>query len=467
MKIFLESEVDGIRRVQDRKAKCCVIGVGTIGLPLATFLAKEGFHVIGLDKKHERVEEINNGTCVFEYAKLLNEMIEKKMLHATLDPAYAIKDADIIFVCVPTPVDHEKNMSTKFLLEAVESISKNITRGELLIFESSVSIGTTAQMGKIIEEKSGLNIGEDIGLAYCPERYNPTMPFEKAPLVCYDSEVHRQEHYTLDKVSRVVGASNPKSLALAKEIYSQIIKEKITPMSSMETAEAVKLTENIFRDTNIALMNELSKIYTKLRLDTFEIVNGAKTKPFAFLPHYPSTGVGGECIPVDTWYLIKQAESIGCDTHIMKASRIVNDSMPFETIALLEKALSEAGKDIKDSRICILGLAYKANINDIRLSPSLVLNAELQKRGANIFVCDPLITQNSSSGVNLISLEKAFDGMDAVILSTDHDIFRNLNIEDIKKKMNKNAVLIDGRNFYDEEKAKSLGFIYKGIGKPY
>lgn len=465
MKIFLENESDGIRRIQERKARCCVIGVGTIGLPLATFLAKEGFAVAGLDKKPERVEEINSGTCVFEYTKLLKETVENKMLHATLN-ASEIKNSDIIFTCVPTPVDHEKNMSTKFLLEAAESIGKNISGGELLIFESSVSVGTTAQMGKLIEERTGLKIGKDIGLAYCPERYNPTMPFEKIPLVCYNSEIHREESYTLDRVSRVVGGADGKSLALAKEIYSQIIKEKITPMSSIEAAEAVKLTENIFRDTNIALVNELSKIYSKLGLSTFEVVNGAKTKPFAFLPHYPSTGVGGECIPVDTWYLIKQAESLGCNTHIMRASRAVNDSMPFETIGLLEKALSEAGKRMEGSRICILGLAYKANINDTRLSPSFVLNEELQRKGAKVFVCDPVVGQNLPQ-INFIPLENAFDGMDAVILSTDHSIFRSADIEEIKEKMNKNPVLIDGRNFYDGKKAESFGFVYKGIGKPY
>jgi nucleotide sugar dehydrogenase len=281
---------------------------------LATFLANVGFQVTGLDINQKRVDEINSAKVVYEYTDILEDVVlKRKRLHATINPKEALDKIEALFVCVPTPLNTKKEMDISNLLDAVNRISPHLVKGMTLIFESSVAIGTTKEISKTIEGLCGLKFGIDLGLAYCPERYNPTPMKKQTPDTDYTISA-KGESFTVDRINRVVGGIDEKSTKITKTIYSQFIKTDITELSSIEAAEATKLLENIFRDVNIALVNELAKIYPKFGLNIFEIINAARSKPFAFMPHYPGAGVGGECIPVDTWYLISQAEKLGIDS---------------------------------------------------------------------------------------------------------------------------------------------------------
>lgn len=462
MRIYLESKRNAKERIERRKISICIVGMGTIGLPAAIFFARKGFKVTGFDLDGKKVEEVNQARSICEYPELLRKVVENGRLTATTDSRKAMSNADVVIVCVPTPLNERKDINLGYVLSAAESIGSNMRRGTVIILESSVSPGSTRIFGRKLEEKSGLKAGADFGLAYTPERYNPTLPgYAKAARL-------KSAGGTLlpfNKIGRVVGGIDRKSAFIAKTLYSEIIDADVVEVSSIEAAEVTKLLENIFRDVNIALVNEISKIFSKLGLNTYEIVDAAKSKPYAFMPHYPGTGVGGDCIPVGAWYLIKRARDLGVQTELMKTARDVNDSMPAYVVELLELALKKAGKKLKGSRICLLGLAYKRNMNDSRHSPAFEIIKELKEGGADVGVCDPLMEGVRNIDVKLTPLKDAFEGKDAVVIVTDHDIFRKIDWRDAAKQM-RSKVIVDGRNFLDRRSIGKLGFVYEGIGKP-
>jgi nucleotide sugar dehydrogenase len=463
LSIYSQAQEVAIERISKKDIHICVIGVGTIGLPLATFLAKNGFSVKGLDINEQRVSEINSGNIIYEYQNDLKILVKEKKLVVTTDVKDALENAEIIFVCVPTPLNKNNEMDISNLTEVAERIKDYLKKGMFLIFESSVAIGTTAKIASHIENLTDLKFGVDLGLAYCPERYNPT-PMEKIQHDKQFNSMAKGITFPLDKINRIVGGIDKKSTELAKTIYSQFIVSDVTTVSSIETAEATKLIENIFRDVNIALVNEFAKIFPKFNLDIFEIIDAAKTKPFGFMPHYPGAGVGGECIPVDTWYLISQAEQLGVKSELMKIARQINDSMPNHMVQMLESELTKTDKKINLSKISILGLCYKKNIPDIRLSPALEIISILKEKNASVVVCDPVF-DNTKSPVELVSLNDVFKGTDAILLVTDHDVFSSLNFSDIKKQV-RTPLIIDGRNFFSKSQLEELGFTYCAIGKP-
>jgi len=461
--LYLQEIDQIVKRVNDKNIVVCVVGVGTIGLPLATFLAHKGFSVRGLDVSEKRVEQINSGTVVYEYQDLLKKVTDNGNLKATTNPEKALQDVEAIFICVPTPLNTKNEMDISNLYDVSKKISPHLKKGMMLIFESSVAIGTTKQVSKNIEKMTELRFGKELGLAYCPERYNPT-PMKKDKQDPDFNTQSRGESFAVDKISRVVGGIDEKSTKIAKLFYSEFISTEVSEMSSIEAAEATKLLENIFRDVNIALVNELAKIYPKFGLDIFEIINAAKTKPFAYMPHYPGAGVGGECIPVDTWYLISQAEKLGIDSKLMKTARMVNDSMPDHVIELLEEELKKVNKKIDSSKVTVLGLCYKKNIPDIRLSPTFPLLEKLATKNVETVICDP-VYEGIKSPINLTPINEAFKNSDAIILMTDHDDFKKIDFMKIKNEM-KSHVIIDGRNLFKDKKLKELGFAYRVVGKP-
>ena len=461
--MYLEEIGKITERVYNKEITVCVIGVGTIGLPLATFLAHKGFTVRGLDTSLKRVEQINSATVIYEYQDMLKEVIRNKRLKATTDPIEALDNAEVIFICVPTPLNSKNEMDISNLYDVSKKIAPHLKKGMILIFESSVAIGTTKQVSKNIEEMTKLRFGKELGLAYCPERYNPT-PMKKDK---QDTEYNiqaRGESFSVDKISRVVGGIDEKSTKIAKLLYSEFITSGVSELSSIEAAEATKLLENIFRDVNIALVNELAKIYPKFGLDVFEIINAAKTKPFAYMPHYPGAGVGGECIPVDTWYLISQAEKLGINSNLMKTARMINDSMPDHVIELLKEELMGNDKTIESSKITVLGLCYKKNIPDSRLSPTFSLLEKLTDENAETIICDPIL-EGTNSPINLTPMNKSFKDADAIILMTDHNDFTKIDFARIKNEM-RTHIVIDGRNFFNEKELEKLGFSYRVVGKP-
>lgn len=463
MNFYLDTQKNSLDRISNKDIQICVIGVGTIGLPLATFLAKSGFSVKGLDINEQRVSDINSGNIIYEYQDDLKNLVNEKKLSATTNVNDALENAEIVFVCVPTPLNEKNEMDISNLTQVADKIKDHLKKGMFLIFESSVAIGTTAKIADYLENLTNLKFGADLGLAYCPERYNPT-PMRKTKHDPAFNSFSKGITFSLDKISRIVGGIDKKSTELAQAVYSEFITSGVSTVSSIETAEATKLVENIFRDVNIALVNEFAKIFPKFNLDIFEIINSAKTKPFAFMPHYPGAGVGGECIPVDTWYLISQAEKLGINSELMKIARQVNDSMPNFMVELLETELIKINKKINSSNIVILGLCYKKNIPDIRLSPALEVISILKEKNANIKVCDPVFDSITSTA-ELIPLDQVFKEADAILLVTDHDIFETINFSDIKNQI-RTPLVIDGRNFFSKKKLEELGFTYCAIGKP-
>ena len=461
--LYLQEIDQIVKRVNDKNITVCVVGVGTIGLPLATFLADKGFSVKGLDVSEKRVEQINSGTVIYEYQDLLKKVTNKGNLKATTNPEKALQDVEAIFICVPTPLNTKNEMDISNLYDVSKKISPHLKKGMMLIFESSVAIGTTKQVSKNIEELTELRFGKELGLAYCPERYNPT-PMKKDKQDPEFNTQSRGESFSVDKISRVVGGIDEKSTKIAKLFYSEFISTEVSELSSIEAAEATKLLENIFRDVNIALVNELAKIFPKFGLDVFEIINAAKTKPFAYMPHYPGAGVGGECIPVDTWYLISQAEKLGIDSKLMKTARMVNDSMPEYVIELLEEELKKIDRKIDSSKVTVLGLCYKKNIPDIRLSPTFPLLEKLATKNVETIICDP-VYEGIKSPINLTPISEAFKDSDVIILMTDHDDFKKIDFGKIKNEM-KSHIIIDGRNLFKDKKLKELGFVYRVVGKP-
>ena len=268
--LYLDELANSIKRIQEKDVRLCVVGVGTIGLPLATFLANVGFQVTGLDINQKRVDEINSAKVIYEYTDILEDVVLKSQrLRATINPQEALNKIEALFVCVPTPLNAKKEMDISNLLDAVNRISPYLVKGMTLIFESSVAIGTTRKISKTIEDLCGLKFGTDLGLAYCPERYNPTPMKKQIPDVDYTISA-KGESFTVDRISRVVGGIDEKSTKITKTIYSQFIITDVTEISSIEAAEATKLLENIFRDVNIALVNELAKIYPKFGLNVFD-----------------------------------------------------------------------------------------------------------------------------------------------------------------------------------------------------
>ena len=457
-------EIEDIEnRIDNKDITVCVIGVGTIGLPLATFLAHKGFIVRGLDVSSKRVEQINSGTVIYEYQDMLKEVTNNKKLKATVNPEEALQNVEVIFVCVPTPLNSNNEMDISNLYDVSKRIAPYLKKGMMLIFESSVAIGTTKQVSENIEGMTNLRFGKELGLAYCPERYNPT-PMKKDKQDPEFNTQARGESFSVDKISRVVGGIDEKSTKIAKLFYSEFITTEVSELSSIEAAEATKLLENIFRDVNIALVNELAKIYPKFGLDVFEIIDAAKTKPFAYMPHYPGAGVGGECIPVDTWYLISQAEKLGIDSKLMKTARMVNDSMPEHVIELLEDELKKINKKIDSSKVTILGLCYKKNIPDIRLSPTFPLLEKLATKNAETIISDP-VYEGIKSPINLTPMSESFKGSDVIILMTDHDDFAKIDFAKIKNEM-RSHIVIDGRNLFKDNELKKLGFSYRVVGKP-
>ena len=464
--IYLKSEDEIRKSIAKRDVNVCIIGLGTIGLPVAVYFANAGFKVMGLDTDENKVRLINSCEHPVEYPKIFKKVIKEKKLVATTETEEALLDCDVAIICVPTPLTRGSDIDLKFVKSAVDNIAKHFKPGLVFIIESAVTPGVTKEMSKRIERKTNYKLGKDFGAVACPERYNPGLPSEEHEAVVYKkANKHVDSVYTLDRINRVVGGIDKKSSLIAKELYGTFVTGKITTVSSPEVAESTKLLENIFRDVNIALANELSKIFTNLGLESYEIIEAAKTKPFAFIPHYPGPGVGGECIPVDTWYLIKKAEKIGCTTQLMRTARAINDSMPAYVVEMIKNALDEKGRNLKDSNICVLGIAYKKNIADTRLSPAFDVIELLGKENANVYACDPIVSEDSlrQSG-KFKKMDEAFDGCDAVVMVTDHDKFKKIDLALIKKSM-RTPVIIDGRNFFDKNEAISLGFTYKGVGK--
>ena len=417
-----------------------VVGLGYVGLPLAVRCVERGYETYGLDMDKTKVDLINQGKSPIE-EKFLEDNLPSFRPKASLDEKI-LKKCDIVLICVPTPVDEMYMPDLGPVIGASKAVARNLKKGALVVLESTVNPGVSEEFVRPIFEEAGHKIGQDVFIAHCPERINPG-----------------DEKWNVTNIPRVVGSFDAAGLKTAVEFYESIVDGQIRPMKSIREAEAVKIVENSFRDINIAFVNELAKSFDKLDIDVKDVIQGASTKPFAFMPHLPSCGVGGHCIPVDPYYLIEHAKKSGFDHKFLKIAREINNSMPEYTVELMQDALNEIKLPMKGTKIGVLGISYKANVDDVRESPTFKILKLLENYGVTYETFDPHILKKSTAK----SLDAILKKVDAIILATDHNEFKEIDPKIFKKY--KIKVIIDGKNCLDKDALKKLGIIYHGIGR--
>jgi len=407
----------------------CVVGLGYVGLPLAEAFAQK-ITTIGYEIVEDKARHISETT--------------KVPLHVTSDPT-EIKKADFISICVPTPVKKTKEPDLYFVESAARIIGQNLKPGAIVVLESTVYPGVTEEIVRpILEQESGLICGKDFKVGYSPERINPG-----------------DEAHELAKITKIVAGMDAESGDILAELYSLITTVYRAP--DIRTAEAAKVIENIQRDLNIALMNELALIFERMDIDVMEVIRAASTK-WNFNVYYPGPGVGGHCLPVDPYYLVYKAQELGYHPQIILAGRRVNDTMPLHVLTLIIDGLNEAAKPVKGSRILILGASYKANAPDLRESPSKVLVREILARGADVSVAEPHCESGLVFGCPVVShLSDNISLYDAIVYMVDHDVFKN-HIIRIIGGMKHGAVFVDGKRGVDPEMIQQFDVIYRGIG---
>ncbi len=421
--------------------KIVIVGLGYVGLPLALLAKKNGYNVNGIVRSKHKADLINREICPFEDKNIAQEL-KQHPFFVTIDFSI-IKKADIILICVPTPIDGYHKPDLEPIIAASKNIGSNLKMGSLIILESTVNPGTIRNLViPLIEKESKLIAGRDFYIAHCPERINPG-----------------DVTWSVGNIPRVVGGLENKSLEKAVKFYRSILSANIKPMRSIEEAEAVKIVENCFRDINIAFVNELAMSFSLLGIDVLNVIEGASTKPFSFLPHYPGCGVGGHCIPVDPYYMIEYASGKGFSHRFLSLARQINNGMPLYTVNLVIKELENQGKNLKNTTVTVLGISYKKNIDDFRGSPSFKIIKTLKKRGINVKSYDPHVLDKSTAK----NLDEALNNVDAVIIVTDHTEFLTLTPEQLLK--NNVNILIDGRNCLNGEQFIKAGIHYKGIGR--
>lgn len=402
-----------LARLDKREATIGIVGLGYVGLPLALAAIDAGFKVVGFDINVGRVAAINGADQVISYigADVMQAAIDSGRLRATTDFTQ-LAEPDAILICVPTPVTKHRDPDLSYVSDTAETISKALRPGQLVVLESTTWPGTTREIVQPLMEGAGFTVGEDVFLAFSPEREDPGNP-----------------HFGTKTIPKVVGADDAQSRDLAVKLYEQMISQ-VVAVSSAAAAEATKLTENIFRSVNIALVNELKLVYGAMGVDVWEVIAAASTKPFGFMPFYPGPGLGGHCIPVDPFYLTWKAREYGMETRFIELAGQINTSMPRIVVDALAEALNQSsGKGLKDSRILLMGVAYKKNVDDTRESPSLVLIEAIEGRGARCDFHDPHIaaiptTREHASLAGRTSTPltaEAIASYDAVLISTDHD----------------------------------------------
>jgi UDP-N-acetyl-D-glucosamine dehydrogenase len=392
--------------------KIAIVGLGYVGLPLCLQFARNGVQVIGLDIDATKVTAINSGKSYIEHidSGAIREAVQNGSLTASADFA-RVNEVQAVIICVPTPLNKNREPDISFIIKTGEAIARHLQKGTLVVLESTTYPGTTdTDLREVLEAGSKLKAGVDFHLAFSPEREDPGNP---------DSKVA--------KIPKVVGGFTPACLEKAKALYSKAI-QTLVPVSSCRAAEATKLLENIFRSVNIALVNELKMVYGAMDIDVWEVINAAKTKPFGFMPFYPGPGLGGHCIPIDPFYLTWKAREYGQNTRFIELAGEVNTAMPEFVIRRVAEALNTRQKSVKGSRVLIMGLAYKANVDDDRESPSYHLLDMLKRQGAHVGYYDPHVpvirpTREHPHWAGTKSIEwkkEVVSSFDMVLISTAH-----------------------------------------------
>jgi len=425
---------DQIRKlIIEKKARVGVIGLGYVGLPLVVEYAASGFEGIGFEVDENKANQINAGTSYIGDvpSSRVNEFVSQKRLSATIN-FDRLSDCDAIIICVPTPLRKTKEPDVSYILAAAEEIKKRLRRGQLVILESTTYPGTTDEVLLPMFEDTGLKLDEDFLLAFSPERVDPGNP-----------------QFLTHNIPKVVGGVTDDSTEVAAILYSQIVND-VHSVTSARVAEAAKLLENTFRAVNIGMANEMARLCYALNIDTWEVIRAAATKPFGFMPFYPGPGIGGHCIPLDPHYLSWKARQHGFDSRFISLAEEVNSRMPEHVVQLVADGLNDERKAMKGSKVLLLGVAYKKDIDDVRESPALSIIDRLRAKGADVRYHDPFVkairfddahTEAGGDPLQSVPLtDEELRAADCIIIVTDHSGI------DYKRVCSLTPLIVDTRN---------------------
>lgn len=411
-------------KIRNKSAKICIIGLGYVGLPLVIEFAKAGFFIYGIDDNLKRVRDVNSGInyIVKKDSGLLNELIKNKKIKATCDHS-VINKSDIIIICVPTPLTKFKQPDISYVETVSRHVSEHIREGQLIILESTTYPGTTEEILLPMFDKKVFKAGKNYFLAFSPERVDPG-----------------NKDFNTANTAKIIGGVTKNCSELTKALYEEIISD-VYSATSPRTAEMTKLLENIFRCVNIALVNELALLCKRMNINIWEVVELASTKPYCFMPFYPGPGLGGHCIPIDPFYLTWKAKEFDFQTKFIELAGEINLSMPYFIVNMVQDALSSRNKTVSNSRVLLLGMAYKKDIDDPRESPAIKIYELLARKDAKVdynddFVKEIIINDRKIKSVSL----DALDDYDCVVITTDHTYY------DIKDIVKRSKLLVDSRN---------------------
>jgi UDP-N-acetyl-D-glucosamine dehydrogenase len=396
------------QRLTDRSAHVGVIGLGYVGLPLAVEFARAGFSVTGIDVQQEKVDLLNQGISYIQDVptEVVAPLVAAGKLRATTDMA-AIGKMDTVNIAVPTPLRKTKDPDMSFVVAASQQVAKYIQPGLLVILESTTYPGTTAELVLPMIERADMRVGEEFFLCFSPERVDPG-----------------NAKFQTVNIPKVVGGTTPVCTSLAATFYGQAL-ETVVPVSSTQVAEMVKLLENTFRMINIGLVNELAMMCDRMGINVWEVIEAAATKPFGFMPFYPGPGLGGHCIPIDPFYLSWKTKQAGIEARFIELAGYINGQMPHFVVDKVQNALNDHSKSLKGSKVHVLGVAYKRDIDDVRESPALDIIHLLSKRGAAVSYSDPFVPKLSADGLHMTAVDavEGAKGADCVVIVTDHTGF--------------------------------------------
>jgi len=446
------NNIDEVRNSLETKSlKVCVVGIGRIGLPTALSFTKSGLRTIGVDINENLVRTINSGVFPLNdepgYEEIFNDAIKNKMFSTTTKIEDAVPDSDLILLSLPTPMDENNVPDYSALRSAASKLSEILSPNSLVIVESTVEPGFIEdEMVSIILKSGRLKIKETFFIGVCPENANPGE-------ILYD----------FTNLPRLIAGINNDVTKIIKMIYNFVFPVELVEMPNCKTANAVKLTTNVFRDINIAFVNELSLMFEKLGIDTMKVLEAAKKK-YNFQVHYPGSGVGGPCLPINSYQLLNTARRTGTKLSIIESSRKINEKMPDHTVELISDAFKECNKSIQNSEILILGVSYKPNVKDIQLSPAEHIIKKLQNLGANVHIYDPNFSSSEVFGIKVEdNLDDILSKMDAAVIVTGHDDFKKIEISSFAKM--KTPILIDTRGIIEPQSVKHHNIIFRGLGR--
>ena len=444
--------IDEVRNsLESKSLRVCVVGIGRIGLPTALSFAKSGLPTVGVDINENLVRTINSGAFPLKdepgYEEIFNDVIKNKMFSVTTKIEDAVPNSDLVLLSLPTPMDENNVPDYSALRSAASELSNVLSPNSLVIVESTIEPGFIEdEMVSIISKSGRLKIEENFFIGVCPENANPGE-------ILHD----------FTNLPRLIAGINNDVTKIIKMIYNFVFPVELVEMPNCKTANAVKLTTNVFRDINIAFVSELSLMFEKLGIDTIKVLEAAKKK-YNFQVHYPGSGVGGPCLPNNSYQLLNTAKRTGTKLSIIESGRKINEKMPDHTVELTSNAFKECNKSIQDSEILILGVSYKPNVKDIQLSPAQYIIEKFQNLGANVHIYDPNFSSTEVFGIKVEeNLDDILPKMDAAIIVTGHDAFKKIEISSFTKM--KTPVLIDTRGIIEPQSVKQHNIIFRGLGR--